>query len=46
MRSPSLKPSTTEAPAPSAPGFASRHARKCSSDRKKLIVVQSESATL
>ena len=46
MRSPSLKPSATVAPAPSAVGFAFRHALRCSSDRKKLIVVQSESATL
>src|SRR5436309_9238729 len=43
MRSPSLKPSATVAPAPSVAGFASRHALRCSSDRKKLIVVQSES---
>ena len=40
MRSPSLKPSSTVAPAPSAVGFASRQALRWSSDRKKLMVVQ------
>ena len=42
----SLNASPTVAPAPGAPGFASLHARRCSSDRKKLSVVQSESRTL
>jgi hypothetical protein len=45
MRSPSLKPSSTVVPAPSAAGFASRHARRWSSDRKKLMVVQYLSAS-
>jgi len=40
MRSASLKASCTVVPAPSAVGFASRHALKWSSDRKKLMVVQ------
>src|SRR5437868_130791 len=38
--------SLTVAPAPWAVGLASRHARRWSSDRKKLIVVQSESKAL
>lgn len=42
----SLNPSTTVVPPPWSVGFASRHALRCSSDRKKLMVVQSESATL
>ena len=46
MRRASLKPSTTVVPAPGTSGFTSRHALRCSSDRKKLIVVQRESATL
>ncbi len=41
-RSPSLKASDTRVPAPATSGFAARHARRCSSDRKKLSVVQSE----
>ena len=44
--SPILKPSATVVPAPSAVGFASRHLLRCSSDRKKLIVVQRESKAL
>ena len=39
-RAPSLKPSPTVVPAPSVAGFASRHSLRCSSDRKKLMVVQ------
>jgi len=46
MRRPSLNPSTSVMPAPSAVGFAARQARRSSSDRKKLIVVQRESAAL
>ena len=46
MWRPSLKPSAIVVPAPSAVEFASRHSLRCSSDRKKLMVVQSESATL
>ena len=43
MWAPSLNASLTTIPAPGMSGFASRHARRCSSDRKKLSVVQSES---
>jgi len=46
IQSPISKPSTTVVPAPSAVGFASRHVLRCSSDRKKLIVVHSESKAL
>ena len=42
MRSPSLNASDTVVPAPATSGFAARHALRCSSDRKKLSVVQSE----
>jgi hypothetical protein len=45
MRRPSLNASTTVAPAPGTPGFAARHARRCSSDRKKFSVVQSDVAS-
>src|SRR5712691_10179158 len=41
-RSPSLKASDTGVPAPSIVGLASHHALMCSSDRKKLRVVQVE----
>ena len=41
-RAPSLKASNTGVPAPSTMGFASHHALICSSDRKKLRVVQVE----
>ena len=41
-RSPSLKASDTGVPAPSSVGLASHHALRCSSDRKKLSVVQVE----
>ena len=41
-RAPSLNASDASVPAPATSGFASRHARMCSSDRKKLSVVQSE----
>jgi hypothetical protein len=44
MRRASLNASTTVAPAPAASGLASRHALRCSSDRKKLSAVQSEVA--
>ena len=44
--SPNLNASTTVEPAPSCIGFASRQTLRCSSDRKKLIVVQSESNAL
>src|SRR5262249_19171548 len=40
---PSLKPSATVAPAPSTDGLRCRHALSSSSDRKKLLVVQSPS---
>ena len=43
MWAPSLNASSTTMPAPGILGFAARHARKCSSDRKKLRVVQRES---
>jgi hypothetical protein len=43
MWSPSLNASAIVIPAPATSGFSSRHARRCSSDRKKLSVVQSES---
>ncbi len=45
MRRPSLKPSATVVAAPGISGFVSHHALRCSSDRKKLIVVQRESET-
>src|SRR5882672_7915719 len=41
-----LNASATVAPAPGAVGFAPHHNRRWSSDRKKLIVVQSESSAL
>src|SRR5207247_377656 len=41
-RSPSLKASDTGVPAPSIVGLAYHHALMCSSDRKKLRVVQVE----
>jgi hypothetical protein len=44
-RVPSLNASATVAPAPGTSGFAARHARRCSSDRKKFSVVQSDVAT-
>jgi len=43
MCSPSLKASAIVMPAPATSGLPSRHARRCSSDRKKFSVVQSES---
>jgi hypothetical protein len=43
MWSPSLNASVDVIPAPATSGFPSRHARRCSSDRKKFSVVQSES---
>src|SRR5215831_20629282 len=43
---PNLNASATVEPAPSCVGFASRQALRCSSDRKKLINVQSESSAL
>ena len=43
MCSPSLNASSIVIPAPATSGVRSRHARRCSSDRKKLSVVQSES---
>ena len=43
MWSPSLNASSMVMPAPSTSAFASRHTLRCSSDRKKLRVVQSES---
>jgi hypothetical protein len=43
MWSPSLNASPIVMPAPGTSGFAPRHALKCSSDRKKLRVVQTES---
>ena len=39
-----LNASPTVAPEPAAPGFAARHARKSSSDRKKFSCVQSDVA--
>ncbi len=42
MWSPSLNASSMVMPAPGMSGFTARHAFKCSSDRKKLSVVQSE----
>ena len=42
MRSPSLNASAAVVPAPATPGFTARHALRCSSDRKKLSVVQSD----
>ena len=42
MRSPSLNASAAVVPAPAISGFAARHALRCSSDRKKLRVVQSD----
>jgi hypothetical protein len=45
MRVPSLNASATVAPAPGTSGFATRHALRCSSDRKKFSVVQSDVAT-
>ena len=41
-----VEASATVAPAPSAVGFAACHVLRCSSDRKKLIVVQRESKAL
>jgi hypothetical protein len=46
IHSPILKPSATVVPAPLAVGFAARHVLRCSSDRKKLIVVHRESKAL
>lgn len=43
MWSPSLNASSIVTAAPATAGLPSRHARRCSSDRKKLSVVQSES---
>jgi hypothetical protein len=43
MWAPSLNASSTIIPAPGMSGFVSLHAPRCSSDRKKLRVVQSES---
>ena len=43
---PSLNASVILIPAPGFPGFVSCHAARCSSDRKKLRVVQSESHAL
>jgi hypothetical protein len=43
MWSPSLKASVIVIPAPATSGLSSRHARRCSSDRKKFSVVQRES---
>ena len=40
MWAPSLNASATIIPAPGISGTAARHARRCSSDRKKLRVVQ------
>ncbi len=42
IRFASLNASTAVAPAPAVSGFAARHALRCSSDRKKLSVVQSD----
>jgi hypothetical protein len=43
MWSPSLNASAIVMPAPATSGVPSRHSRRCSSDRKKFRVVQSES---
>lgn len=43
---PILNPSAIVVPAPSAVGFASYHVLRCSSDRKKLMVVHRESKAL
>ena len=43
MWAPSSNASVTTIAAPATSGLEARHARKCSSDRKKLRVVQSPS---
>jgi len=43
MWAPSVNASLRTIPAPGISGFAARQARRCSSDRKKLRVVQSAS---